>query len=153
MDRRYDGHAWTRTITSNIKNELKLIFWTSSCLGHLHCDNVDCEYLTSVHRTPEVNETMWDGLLEKLFEVGSTTITDCTVVCKSCNTLPTCVALCPAKYTTWLQLHTWQEPAFTWELTRTRWNLDSTMTSSNRQWTWSVSKWSKPHQQLDPLSS
>jgi hypothetical protein len=26
MDRRYDGHAWSRTITSNIQNDLKLCF-------------------------------------------------------------------------------------------------------------------------------
>ena len=35
MDRSYDGHAWSRTITSNIHNDPKLLFCTSSCLGHL----------------------------------------------------------------------------------------------------------------------
>ena len=45
MDRRYDGHAWSRTITTNIQNDLKLLFRTSSCLGHLRCDNPACEYL------------------------------------------------------------------------------------------------------------
>jgi hypothetical protein len=45
MDRRYDGHAWSRTITSNIQNDLKLLFRTSSCLGHLRCDNLACKYL------------------------------------------------------------------------------------------------------------
>jgi hypothetical protein len=40
MDKHYDGHAWTRTHTSNIVNDLGLIFRTSSCCGHLRCENV-----------------------------------------------------------------------------------------------------------------
>ena len=43
MDKRHDGHAWTRTITSNIKNNMGLTFKSSSCLGHLKCINVDCD--------------------------------------------------------------------------------------------------------------
>jgi hypothetical protein len=61
MDRRYDGHAWSRTITSNIHNDLKLLFRTSSCLGHLRCDNPTCEYLQRDHMTSKVNETEWEG--------------------------------------------------------------------------------------------
>jgi hypothetical protein len=44
-----------------------------------------------------VNETEWEGLSEKLFEVGSKLSAGSTIVCKSCNVLPTCVALCTAK--------------------------------------------------------
>ena len=97
MDRRYDGHAWSRTITSNIQNDLKLLFRTSSCLGHLRCDNPACDYLRRDHRTSRVNETEWEGLSEKVFDVGSKPPTGSTVVCKSCNVPPTCVAVCPAK--------------------------------------------------------
>ena len=97
MDRRYDGHAWSRTITSNIQNDLKLLFRTSSCLGHLRCDNPACDYLRRDHRTSRVNETEWEGLSEKVFEVGSKPPTGSSVVCKSCNVPPTCVAVCPAK--------------------------------------------------------
>ena len=97
MDRKYDGHPWTRTATSNIQNDLKLTFRSSSCLGHLRCDNVKCEYLTRDNRTSVLNETEWDGKSEKLFEVGSKPPQSSTVVCKSCSTPPTCVALCPAK--------------------------------------------------------
>ena len=57
MDRRYDGHAWYRTITSNIQNDLKLLFCTSSCLGHLRCDNPACDYLQRDHKSSKVNET------------------------------------------------------------------------------------------------
>ena len=97
MDRRYDGHAWSRTITSNIRNDFNLLFRMSSCLGHLRCDNVTCEYLGRDHRTAGVNETEWEGLSEKVFEVGSTPPTGSTVVCKTCNVPPTCVAVCLAK--------------------------------------------------------
>jgi hypothetical protein len=44
-----------------------------------------------------VNETEWEGLSKKLFEVGSKPPTGSTVVCKSCNVPPTCVAICTAK--------------------------------------------------------
>jgi hypothetical protein len=71
MDKRYDGHAWSRTITSNIQNDLKLLFRISSCLGHLRCDNPACEYLQQDHMTSKVNETEWERLSEKVFEVGS----------------------------------------------------------------------------------
>ena len=57
MDRRYDGHAWSRTITSNIQNDLKLLFRASSCLGHVRCDNPARGYLQRDHRTSKVNET------------------------------------------------------------------------------------------------
>jgi hypothetical protein len=97
MDRRYDGHAWSRTITSNIQNDLKLLFRASSCLGHLCCDNPACEYLQRDHKTSKVNETEWIGLSEKLFEIRSKPPTRLTVVCKSCNVPPTCVAICTAK--------------------------------------------------------
>jgi hypothetical protein len=47
MDKRHDGQAWTKTITSHIKNGMGLTFRTSSCIGHLRCDNQDCEYFAS----------------------------------------------------------------------------------------------------------
>jgi hypothetical protein len=51
MDKRYDGHVWTRTSTSHIKSDMGLTFRSASCVGHLRCDNQDCEYLSRVHRT------------------------------------------------------------------------------------------------------
>jgi hypothetical protein len=35
MDKRYDGHVWTKTITTNITNEFGLSFRSSACVGHL----------------------------------------------------------------------------------------------------------------------
>jgi hypothetical protein len=60
MDKRYDGHAWSRTITSNIHNDQKLLFRISSCVGHLHCDNPACEYIQRDHMTSKVNKTKWE---------------------------------------------------------------------------------------------
>jgi hypothetical protein len=51
MDKRHDGHVWTRTSTSHIKSDMGLTFRSASCVGHLRCDNQDCEYLSCVHRT------------------------------------------------------------------------------------------------------
>ena len=37
MDKRYDGHVWTKTLTTNISNNLNLTFRSSICVGHLQC--------------------------------------------------------------------------------------------------------------------
>jgi hypothetical protein len=36
IDRKYDGHAWCKVITTNIKNGFGLSFTKAPCLGHLH---------------------------------------------------------------------------------------------------------------------
>lgn len=97
MDRRYDGHAWTRTITSNIKNNMGLTFRSSACLGHLRCMNVECDYITRVHRTSTANEVQWDGISAFTFDVGSDPPKGSTVVCKICKIPPLCLATCSAK--------------------------------------------------------
>jgi hypothetical protein len=61
MDKQHDGHVWTRTSTSHIKSDMDLTFRSASCVGHLHCDNQICEYLSRVHRIFQVNEMEWDG--------------------------------------------------------------------------------------------
>jgi hypothetical protein len=70
MDKHHDGHAWTKTVTSNIKNHMDLTFRTSTCAGHLRCGNQDCEY-TTPH--------------------GS------ILVCKICKHPPVCIANCVAR--------------------------------------------------------
>jgi hypothetical protein len=37
MDKKYDGHAWSKVITTNIKNNFGLSFKKVRCLGHLRC--------------------------------------------------------------------------------------------------------------------
>jgi hypothetical protein len=70
MDKRHDGHVWTRISTSHIKNNMGLAFRSASCIGHLRCDNQDCKYLSHVHRTSLVNEMEWDGFTTTSFQVG-----------------------------------------------------------------------------------
>ena len=37
MDKRYNNHVWIKIQTTNISNDLKLTFCSSTCLGHLKC--------------------------------------------------------------------------------------------------------------------
>jgi hypothetical protein len=97
MDKRHDGHAWTKTVTSHIKNNMKLTFHTSTCVGHLRCGNQDCEYTTRIHRTSAVNELEWDGFTLTSFVVGEPAPDGSTLVCKICKVPPVCIATCAAK--------------------------------------------------------
>jgi hypothetical protein len=70
MDKRHDGHAWTKTVTSNIKSDMNLTFYTSTCIGHLRCENQDCKYTSRIHRTSPVNEREWNGFTVTTILVG-----------------------------------------------------------------------------------
>jgi hypothetical protein len=97
MDKRHDGHAWTKTLTSNIKSDMSLTFRTSTCIGHLRCENQDCEYTSCIHRTSLVNEREWDGFTVTTILVGQPTPAWSTLVCKICKVPPICVATCAAR--------------------------------------------------------
>jgi hypothetical protein len=56
MDKHHDGHAWTKTIISHIKNDMNLTFRTITCACHLYYDNQDCKYTACIHRTSPMNE-------------------------------------------------------------------------------------------------
>ena len=45
MDNRYDSNVWTKTQTTNISKDLGLPFCSSTCVGHLQCQNRNCDYL------------------------------------------------------------------------------------------------------------
>jgi hypothetical protein len=97
MDKCHDGHAWTKTITSNIKSDMSLTFRTSTCIGHLCCENQDCEYTSRIHRTSPVNEREWDGFTEMKIPVGQPAPAGSTLVCKICKAPPICFATCVAR--------------------------------------------------------
>jgi hypothetical protein len=97
MDKHHDGHAWTKTVTSNIKNDMDLTFRTSTCTGHLRCGNQDCEYTTRVHCTSLVNEMEWDGFIPAPFSVGEPAPLGSTLVCKICKDPPVCIVNCVAR--------------------------------------------------------
>jgi hypothetical protein len=97
MDKRHDGHAWTKTVTSNIKSDMSLTFRTSICIGHLRCENQDCEYTSRIHRTSAVNERKWNGFTVTTILVGQPAPAESSLVCKICKVPPVCIATCAAR--------------------------------------------------------
>ena len=55
MDKQYNGHMWTKTMTTNISNKMGLSFRSSNCVGHLRCANLSCDFLARTHRTSTVD--------------------------------------------------------------------------------------------------
>jgi hypothetical protein len=97
MDKRHDGHVWTRTYTFHIKNDMGLTFRSTSYIGHLRCDNQDCKYLSHVHHTSLVNEMEWDGFTTTSFQVGCQPPSQSSIICKICKTPSACVATCEVR--------------------------------------------------------
>jgi hypothetical protein len=93
MDKQFDGHTWCQSNTRNIQNEFDLSFRVARCVGHLRCDNSNCEYLTREGPHDSINEKLWDGHAKKPF-LGHAPSLDSTLVCKICKVPPTCLALC-----------------------------------------------------------
>jgi hypothetical protein len=67
MDKRFNGHTWCCTITSNIHNTQVLTFRKSSCVGQLVCNNQNCDFLS---RSSKRNETKWFGQANTPFNLG-----------------------------------------------------------------------------------
>ena len=96
MDKHYDGHVWTKTLTTNISNNLNLTFRSSICVGHLQCQNPECDYLKRSCRTSALNDTEFDGFSKEPFAVSGPP-SGSTLICKICKGSSTCAALCNAK--------------------------------------------------------
>ena len=92
MDKWYDGHIWTKTVTTNIGNVLDLSFRSSSCVGHIDCENPQCEYLHRVHQTSLYNDTEFEGVTKEPFPIGGPPPLGSTFVYKICKEPPKCVA-------------------------------------------------------------
>jgi hypothetical protein len=97
MDKRHDGHAWTKTVISNIKSDMSLTFCTSTCIGHLRCENQDCEYTSRIHRTSPVNEREWDGFTVMTIPVGQPVPVGSSLVYKICKIPPIYIETCAAR--------------------------------------------------------
>jgi hypothetical protein len=91
MDKRFDGHTWCRTITSNIHNSQGLTFRKSLCVGQLVCNNKSCDFFP---RSSKHNETKWSGRTNIPFKLGHLPPPDSTIVCKVCKVLPICINFC-----------------------------------------------------------
>ena len=97
MDKQYDGHVWTKTQTTTIRNDVGLAFRSSSCVGHLQCHNPSCDYLQRPHRSSKVNDTEFEGFIKDPFPLSGIVPSGSTLVCMICKQPPKCIALCDAK--------------------------------------------------------
>ena len=97
MDKKYDGHCWCLTKTSNISNDMGLTFRRSSCAGHLRCGNLECDYLRRPNREDPYNEKEWEGTTPTPFVVGQGDAPKLsTLYCKVCKIPPNAIATCDA---------------------------------------------------------
>jgi hypothetical protein len=94
MDKRFDGHTWCHTITSNIHNSHNLTFRKSSYIGQLVCNNQICDFM---FRSSKRNEIEWSGRTNTLFNLRHSPPPDSTLVCKVCKVPPICNNFCNAR--------------------------------------------------------
>ena len=97
MDKRYDSHVWTKTVTTNISNNLKLAFRSSTYVSHIHYKNPHCEYLQRAHQTSSFNDTKFEGFTNKPFVVGGPPPLGSTLVCKIYKEPPRCSETCESR--------------------------------------------------------
>ena len=97
MDKRHDGHVWSKTVMTNITNSQGFTFKTSYYLGHLCCTNSSCDFLRRSHRLEVVKEMEWEGVSPSIMDVGDAHPRGSTLVCTICKHPPSCIATCPAK--------------------------------------------------------
>ena len=97
MDKCYDIHVWTKTLTTNISNNLNLTFCSSICVGHLQCQNPMCDYLKRSCTTLALNDMEFDGFSKESFAVTGPPPSRSTLVCKICKEPPKCAAVCNAR--------------------------------------------------------
>ena len=60
MEQKYDGHLWTRTVTSNMAKQCTM--QVSYCIGALECHRINCPFYLSHKR---FNNTFFHGHLAK----------------------------------------------------------------------------------------
>jgi hypothetical protein len=91
MDKRFDGHTWCRTITSNIHNSQSLTFRKSLYVGQLVYNNKSCDFFARSSKRIEIE---WSGRTNTPFKLGHLPPPDSTLVCKVYKVTPICVNFC-----------------------------------------------------------
>ncbi len=93
MDRKYNGHAWCKVITTKIKNKFGLNFKKARCLGHLHCVQDDYQHFVC---STSHNETFQCIECTHILVVGQMVVFPFASLleCKLCHVLPLCVTNC-----------------------------------------------------------
>ena len=97
MDRRFNGHAWTKTATTNIVDPNRLLsFKYVKCMGHLRCSNSNYRHIKEIG---DYNEMYWVGLSHDVLTPGplSKPSPKCKLVCKHYRRTPSCLVLCPCR--------------------------------------------------------
>ena len=94
MDKCYDGHPWCKLVTTNIHDSDNLKFRKSYYIGHLVCENSQCEYLK---RASKKNEVEWSGYTVIPFTTSGCPPKQSTLVCMVCKMPPTCPRACVAR--------------------------------------------------------
>ena len=97
MDKRYDGHVWTKTQTINISKDLGLVFRSSTYDSHLECHNPNCDFLQRPHRTSIVNDIDFNNFTNEPFPVGGPLPLGSTLIYRICKKPPKCIAPCHTK--------------------------------------------------------
>jgi len=92
IDRKYDGHAWLKVITTNIKNSFGLNFKKVHCLGDLCYVKTNCDCL--IHFRVWI-ETTWVKELAQVPSKGQVIKPpSSSFACKFYNFPPSCVDPC-----------------------------------------------------------
>jgi hypothetical protein len=91
--KKYNGHAWCKLVTINIKHLFGINFKNVPCLGHLWCVQDDYKNFVGF---ASCNETFWCSECIHIPIVGQTTTNPFTssLRCKFYHVLPFCVANC-----------------------------------------------------------
>jgi hypothetical protein len=91
MDKKHDTHPWYKVKTKHIKIGDDLTLKQSSCVGHVSCQNLQCDYYTRKHVDNEIN---WEGVVESPLEEGENFVVGTTFICRHYKFAPICIAIC-----------------------------------------------------------
>jgi hypothetical protein len=91
MDKKQDIHPWYKVKTRNIKNGDGLTFKQSLSIGHVYCQNLQCDYYM---RNNVDNETNWEGVVKNPLEEGEYFVVGTTFICRHYKFAPICIATC-----------------------------------------------------------
>lgn len=90
MEQKYDGHIWTRPITSNMA--LQCTVRVSYCIGALECHRNTCPYYIN---NKKYNTTFFKGHLSKKIAIGLLATDEKTkITCHYCKRPAYCVETC-----------------------------------------------------------
>lgn len=89
MEHKFDGHMWTKPITSNVAFEG--VVRVSYCAGVFQCFGVSCPHQIN---NGQHNRTFFKGLLKKKCPLGYVANSDGNIICHFCKRHATCVDTC-----------------------------------------------------------